>query len=33
MTELHTTERGSIGCFFTGKLIKGEIDPMWHSRL
>jgi hypothetical protein len=33
MTELHTTERGSIGCFFTGKLIKGDIDPMWHSRL
>jgi hypothetical protein len=32
MKELHATNRGSVGCFFTGKLIKGDVDPLWHSR-
>ncbi len=32
MKALHAANRGSVGCFFTGKLIKGDIDPLWHSR-
>jgi len=23
--------RRSVGCFWTGKLIKGDIDPLWHA--
>lgn len=32
MKELHAANRRSVGCFFTGKLIKGDVDPLWHSR-
>lgn len=32
MKELHAANRHSVGCFFTGKLIKGDADPLWHSR-
>ncbi|HEY4182676.1 MAG TPA: hypothetical protein VGM90_37855 [Kofleriaceae bacterium] len=32
MKELYATRRQSVGCFFTGKLIKGDVDPLWHSR-
>ncbi len=32
MKELHEANRRSVGCFFTGKLIKGDVDPLWHSR-
>ncbi len=29
---LYAANRDSVGCFFTGKLIKGDVDPLWHSR-
>ena len=32
MKELHAANRRSVGCFFTGRLIKGDVDPLWHSR-
>jgi hypothetical protein len=32
MKELHAANRRSVGCFFTGNLIKGDVDPLWHSR-
>jgi hypothetical protein len=32
LKELHAANRRSVGCFFTGRLIKGEVDPLWHSR-
>lgn len=32
MKELHAANRCSVGCFFTGKLIKGDVAPLWHSR-
>lgn len=32
MKELHAANRRSVGCFFTKKLIKGDVDPLWHSR-
>lgn len=32
MKELHAANRHSVGCFWTGKLIKGDIDPLWHAR-
>ncbi len=32
MKELHAANRHSVGCFWTGKLIKGDIDPLWHVR-
>jgi hypothetical protein len=32
MKELHAASRRSIGCFFTGNLIKGDVDPLWHAR-
>ncbi|HET9993315.1 MAG TPA: hypothetical protein VFQ65_32490 [Kofleriaceae bacterium] len=32
MKELHAANRRSVGCFWTGKLIKGDIDPLWHAR-
>jgi hypothetical protein len=31
MKELHAANRRSVGCFWTGKLIKGDIDPLWHA--
>ncbi len=30
MKELHAANRRSVGCFFTGKLVKGDVDPLWH---
>ncbi len=30
MKALHAANRRSVGCFWTGKLIKGDIDPLWH---
>jgi hypothetical protein len=30
--ELHAANRSSVGCFFTGKLIKRDVNPLWHSR-
>ena len=32
MKELHAANRRSVGCFWTGKLIKGDINPMWRAR-
>lgn len=32
MKALLAEKRQSVGCFFTGKLIKGDVDPLWHSR-
>jgi hypothetical protein len=32
MKDLHAANRRSVGCFFTGKLIKGDAAPWWHSR-
>lgn len=32
MKELHATNRGAVACYFTGKLVKGDVDPLWHSR-
>jgi hypothetical protein len=32
MKELHAANRHSVGCFFTGRLIKGVVDPLWHFR-
>lgn len=32
MKALHAANRLSVGCFWTGKLIKGDIDPLWHVR-
>ncbi len=32
MKELQAANRRSVGCFWTGKLIKGDIDPLWHAR-
>jgi hypothetical protein len=32
MKELHVANRRSVGCFWTGKLIKGDVDPLWHAR-
>ncbi len=29
--ELRATNRRSVGCFFTGKLIKSDVDPLWHA--
>jgi|GEM_PF-4525187 len=31
MKELQAANRRSVGCFWTGKLIKGDIDPLWHA--
>ncbi len=31
MKELHAANRRSVGCFWTGKLIKGDIDPLWGA--
>lgn len=28
MKELHAANRRSVGCFFTGRLIKGDVDPL-----
>lgn len=32
MKALHVANRRSVGCFWTGKLIKDDIDPLWHAR-
>jgi hypothetical protein len=32
MKALHAANRRSVGCFWTGKLLKGDVDPMWHAR-
>jgi hypothetical protein len=32
MKELLAARRNSVGCFFTGQLIKGDVDALWHSR-
>jgi hypothetical protein len=32
MKELHAANRRSVGCFWTGKLIKNDSDPLWHVR-
>jgi hypothetical protein len=32
MKEMHAANRRSVGCYFTGKLIKGDVDPLWHAR-
>ena len=32
MRALHAANRGSVGCFWTGQLIRGDIDPLWHAR-
>lgn len=32
LKELHAANRGSVGCFFTGRLVKGAVDPLRHSR-
>ena len=29
---LHAANRREVGCFWTGKLIKDDIDPLWHAR-
>ena len=32
MKALHASNRRSVGCFWTGKLIQAEIAPMWRAR-